>query len=628
MCGIAGFWDPALSEGEHKQRAKSVGASISHRGPDGEGLGLYPNVSLVHRRLSIIDVAGGAQPISNEDQKNHIVFNGEIYNYQPLRNELLKLGHKFVTKSDTEVVLHGYEEWGVKTLCEKLNGMFAFAIWDQEKQELVFARDPFGKKPLYYAQTESGFYFASEPRAIVPYLKNRKIHKPALEALFWTESVPDPLCIWEGVHRLKQGSVGVWNTRDRTWKTEAFWDALEVEARGHGAQLKINECLPIYQDCLRSAIERRLMSEVPLGVFLSGGVDSTLVTQGMVELLGPRKVHSFSIGFEHGSFDESKYSQEAARVLSTIHHHKIIEDKKLLADLPRIMDHLDEPLADYSFVPNYELAAMTKQHVTVALGGDGGDELMLGYPTFWAALASRYMTWMNPLWNSLSPFHSLLTRGEGYYPLARKVWTYFEGLDAPFLLRIQEWSAPVKRNLWNKLWINPSDQAPWERTIRELQDVVHADLPAWRKLRVWYLRHYHVNSILQKVDRASMASGLEVRAPILDRWSYEISAKFPYGALVQGSQGKVLLKKMLEKNFSSEFINRPKHGFAPPAEIWLKTELRQIMEEFLKDSESIFRPDILQDWWKKFLNGDGRYAKFFWTYFTFFWWRKRWNVSL
>src|SRR6266571_7949387 len=384
ICGVAGG-DPKRG-GELVQR---MCGSMVHRGPDDEGSIHLDGVTLGMRRLSIIDIEGGHQPMCNEDSTVWVVQNGEIYNHRELRDELLAGGHKFRTQSDTEVLVHGYEEWGER-MVERLNGMFAFALLDRRKASLMLARDRMGIKPLHYAVDGERLVFASELKALLQDPALRKgIDPVALDEYLAYEFVPSPRSIVRGVNKLRPGHTMSWSLADRRPAVRRYWaPELNLEpARGPG---NLDEECARLRDALREAVRKELISDVPVGVFLSGGIDSSAVTAIMTQLGGD--VKSFSAGFAEPSFDESMHARDVARHLGTDHHELTLEPAALLGLIPKLSLLLDEPLGDASIIPTYLLSAFTRQHVKVALGGDGGDELFAGYPTLQAhRLAGYYL---------------------------------------------------------------------------------------------------------------------------------------------------------------------------------------------------------------------------------------------
>src|SRR6266852_8729140 len=387
MCGICG-----VAGGDPSESQELVGRmcdAMVHRGPDDEGGIQLDGVTLGSRRLSIIDIAGGHQPIHNEDSTVWVIQNGEIYNHLELRKLLVSAGHVFTTQSDTEVLVHGYEQWG-ESMVERLNGMFAFALLDVRRRTLLLARDRVGIKPLHYAVDGDRLVFASELKALLrdPALR-RGVDPVALDEYLAYEFVPSPRSIVRGISKLRPGHTLTWSLADRSAKIRQYW-APELNVDLDGKSMDLDEECARMRDVLRESVRKELISDVPLGVFLSGGIDSSAVTAMMAQLGGD--VKSFSVGFAERSFDEAPYARQVARHLGTDHHELTLEPAMMLGLIPRLSTLLDEPLGDASIIPTYLLSAFTRQHVTVALGGDGGDELFAGYPTLQAhRLAGYYL---------------------------------------------------------------------------------------------------------------------------------------------------------------------------------------------------------------------------------------------
>src|SRR5213596_3197048 len=433
ICGVAGG-DPARG-GELVQR---MCGSMVHRGPDDEGSIHLDGVTLGMRRLSIIDIEGGHQPMANEDSTVWVVQNGEIYNHRQLREQLLAAGHRFATKSDTEVLVHGYEEWGERMI-ERLNGMFAFALFDRRKASLLLARDRMGIKPLHYAIDGERFVFASELKALLQDTALRKgIDPVALDEYLEYEFVPSPRSIVRGVNKLRPGHTLSWSLADRRPAVRRYW-APELNLERAGGPGNLDEECGRLRDALREAVRKELISDVPVGVFLSGGIDSSAVTAMMTQLGGD--VKSFSVGFAEPSFDESMHARDVARHLGTDHHELTLEPAALLGLIPKLSLLLDEPLGDASIIPTYLLSAFTRQHVKVALGGDGGDELFAGYPTLQAhRLAGYYLRAPRMLRRGLvEPLVRRLPVSRGNLSFDFRAKRFVSGADQPVAERHQRW---------------------------------------------------------------------------------------------------------------------------------------------------------------------------------------------
>ena len=635
MCGIAGF----VGRGD-QEILKKMTDSIRHRGPDDEGFLFLStnyeyttnsridtkdtkdtNIGLGFRRLSIIDLSTGHQPIFNEDKTIAIVFNGEIYNYLELKKDL-EPRHKFYTNTDTEVIVHLYEELGERVF-EKLNGMFAMAIWDSRNKKLILARDRLGKKPLYWTKNNEALVFGSELKALLAHPSvEREIDKSSLQKYFLYEYIPTPGTIFKNINRLEPGHFLVLEngkTRD-----EAFWDV----SFGH-SELSFNEALSELDARLSGAVQRRLMSDVPLGIFLSGGLDSSTIAY-YAQKNSAQKIKTFSIGFREKSYDESAYARMAAAALGTEHHEKILEAREALDLIPRIADFLDEPMSDYSVIPTYLLSRFTREHVTVALGGDGGDELLMGYPTFLAhRLAGVYQKHFRGLGlGALTAAAGLLPASFGDYTFEYKLKRFLSGLSEPLPIRQEMWLAAYSPDEIGQLFSDgamPKDallsgtMAHYNRVAGESND---------NQAIYLYLKQYLQDEILVKVDRASMASSLEVRAPFLDYTLVDFISSLPSKYKLHNLTPKFILKKLMAGKLPAEIINRKKKGFGVPLAMWLKDDLRGFMIDLLSrekiNREGFFRYPYIESLIKDHLSGRVDNRKKLWPLLVFEMWFDRW----
>jgi asparagine synthase (glutamine-hydrolysing) len=607
MCGIVGFLTLNSSEIPERQVLHGMRDILTHRGPDdlGEYVRPYdgkgPFLFFGHRRLSIIDLASGQQPLSNEDETVWIIFNGEIYNFKEIKQELNALGHRFRTDSDTEVIVHAYEEYGDECF-KRLNGMFAVGIWDNRKKQLVLARDRLGKKPLYYSILPGTFLFASEMKALMAYPRfpRRVSHLSLMKYLFY-EFIPSPHSIFENAMKLPAASCLIW--REGKIEIRKYWSPFETEEVEGFTEEEVESKIV---NLLRASVKRRLISDVPLGIFLSGGIDSSAIAAfAQKEVSG--KVKTFSIGFEDTSFDESKYASLAAGYLGTEHHEQTMTPEDMLAIVPELPDMLDEPMADASILPTYLLSKFTRQHVTVALGGDGGDELFAGYPTYLAhRLAGPYekiFGFLHPLAATLG---NLLPVSDENISFDFKVKKFLSGIGYPDGVR-------------NSVWLGSFPFSENERVLSEEirpqfnRDRLVEDISSYEKeyplkdqmtlLQYLDLRLYLQEAILVKVDRASMACSLEVRAPFLDHELVEFVMSLPSSMKLRGFTTKYILKKAVKDLLPREVVNRPKKGFGVPIAKWVKGPLKELFSDFLSPDrirrEGFLNPEyvnqLLQD---------------------------------
>jgi asparagine synthase (glutamine-hydrolysing) len=621
VCGICGVVDPSgpVDRGVLERMA----LALRHRGPDDDGYYLPdpethgPAVGLGFRRLSIIDVAGGAQPMANEDHSVWVVLNGEIYNFLELRGQLEAAGHVFSTRSDAEVIVHLYEDLGSKFV-ERLNGMFAIAVWDTKRGRLLLARDRLGEKPLYYSERGGLLLFASELKALLQHPAcPRELDLESLERYLAFEYVPSPYAIFEGVRKLPAGHRLVWE--DGRVSVEQYWDLSFEPETGRTEDELVDE----FRSRLREAVRSRLVSDVPLGAFLSGGVDSSAVVAFMSELLPAGRVKTFSIGFTERSFDESDHARRVARHFGTDHHEEVFTPAVMLDILPEVLGGLDEPFADASVVPTFLLSRFTRGTVTVALGGDGSDELLAGYPTFRAeAIARRYPVPRQVHERLVHPLAARLPVSTADFSFDFKVKRFLRGVMAPAAIRHQLWLGAFAPAEQRSLLASPPRCDPY-RDVRGLYDGAPAS--DWlNKLIYLYSKTYLQDDILVKVDRASMLSSLEVRAPFLDHRLVEFLGGVPPDLKLRGPKGKYLLKRAMGDGLPPGISGRRKKGFGIPVAEWFKTALREPLLDVLSPErlrrQGIFDPREVERLIRSHLDGSHDHRKQLWTLFVFQLW--------
>ena len=584
MCGIAGF----VSHDEHRDRREAhevlarMCRVISHRGPDDQGTFVNRRVALGMRRLSIIDLAGGHQPMSGCDDALTIIFNGEIYNFRELQEQLEKRGHQFKTQSDTEVIVHAYEEFGAGCV-NHLRGMFAFAIWDARKRELFIARDRAGKKPLYYAITSAGsFVFGSELKSLREYPEFRgEMNVEALDAYLTFGYVPDPLTIFRDVHKLPPGHYLTF--KDGRVRVEQYWDFPHEQPPRNSARSE-DDYLDELRTLLDEAVRVRLIADVPLGAFLSGGVDSSAVV-GLMARHTSQPVKTFSIGFREDSYDELKYTRVAAKHFQTDHHEFIVTpDVCAIAD--ELVWHFDEPFADSSAIPTYMVSKLAREHVKVVLSGDGGDELFAGY--------TRYATHRRRNRFSHVPHfirHGLMQTFSRRMPHAAIGRNFLyqiasDPLDC-YLEQISIFSRLNKPLLYTKDFQRQADSVALA-LFRDHASRVRSPEPLDALL---YLdsKTYLPGDILTKVDRMSMAASLEARAPFLDHKLIDFVARIPASLKLRGRETKYILKRAVQGLVPNEILARPKMGFGLPVREWINRELRERIHETLTSQSALGR---------------------------------------
>lgn len=567
MCGIVGF----IGEGDSDD-LKRMCDTLVHRGPDQEGMWIdLPNrVFLGHRRLSIIDLSTGNQPMQSSCGNYCVTFNGEIYNYQQLRSELKNKGYVFITQnSDTEVLLNGYKEWG-ENLPSKLNGMWSFAIFDKIKKQIFFSRDRFGKKPMFYTLQNKTFVFASELTAIkkIGHLQFSK-STLSLKKYFAYGYIPAPSTIYANIYKLPAGHNLLLQLNDLSYQIKRYWD-FDIEPFD---EIPVNAeekwCEEI-RYLLDQSVKRRLMSDVPLGVFLSGGIDSSSITY-YAQKNSTEKIRSFSIGFDDKTFDETYYSDRMAEILKTKHTNKLFSLDTALSLMPEIKDKLDEPMGDSSLLPTYLLCKITRPHVTVALGGDGADELFAGYDPF---LALKYAR----LYNALipKPLHIAIALVAGCLPTSHK------NMSLDFRIKRTLRGLSYNKKLWNSVWLgtlSPEEIGALFNEPIKIEEVYSEAITYWDackqkniidKTLQFYTKLYLQDDILVKIDRASMMNSLEVRAPYLDIDFVNLIRKIPYNYKVRNGRTKYILKKALEPILPKEILYRSKKGFGIPVGKWFK----------------------------------------------------------
>ncbi len=567
MCGIAG----ATGVGA-RELVEAMRDLLAHRGPDGKGIFSDHEIALGHRRLSIIDLSDAAsQPFASEDGALQIVFNGEIYDYVELREELRAKGRKFRSASDTEVILRGYEEWGERVL-ERLNGMFAIALYDARAKRLLLARDRAGEKPLHFGWYGDRFVFASELRAFSA-LGKLSPSPVGVARFLCYDYVPAPSSALQGFEKLAGGealSLDLETKKTRKWR---YWrPRFEPKLR-----VSPDEAKERLRAALTASVKIRLRSDVPLGVFLSGGVDSSTVA-GLARPL-VNELRTYAIGFEDRSYDESSYARRVAEHLGTRHTEEVVSEKVLLETLPRVLEHQDEPLADSSLLPTWLVSRLARREVTVVLGGDGGDELFMGYDPFKAWRAGKIWGALVPglAQKALEQAASLLPRSQERMSFEFRLKRFLRGAKAPAPVRLQAWLGSFTPDEVSGLLVPEVKDFLYEPTARAWED---AEGELDRQSAV-YLATYLQDGVLQKLDRATMAHALEARAPFLDPNLMALAFSFPDELKYRRFETKRVLKALARELVPPEVIDRPKQGFGVPLARWLSGPLLPLVESTL-----------------------------------------------
>jgi len=607
MCGIAGAaWNrPELVI--DRDVLTRMTTAIRHRGPDDAGFffsadqalpsqtlssqafsSSQTQCALGHRRLSVIDLSGGHQPLSNEEGTVWTIFNGEIYNYRELREELIANGHRFATSSDTEVIVHLYEELGPRCV-EKMRGMFAFAVWDQTRGRLLLARDRLGQKPLFYRAEAGRLLFASELKAILQVPGVPRVVRPESLDLYLTyQYVPHPVSIFEGFSKLPPAHVAIWESGTLT--VQRYWEA--PYAASPGPALPVEKWQKELRGTLTEAVRLRMRSDVPVGAFLSGGVDSTIIA-GLMQSLSERPIHTFSIGFQEKEYDERRFARMAAGHLKTEHHEYVVKPDAL-GILPRLIWHYDEPFSDSSAIPTMTLSEVTRKFVTVALSGDGGDELFAGYPRYQAVhLAGRFDRlpgWLKQIlglriWQQIPT--STTQRSAG-----RRIKRFIEALSQSPEQRYLRWIGIFDKQLRSQLYtpefrrtLNGFDSS--EFLLSAYASCPNRDFVT--RTTCVDVQTYLPCDILTKVDLASMSVALEARSPFLDHAVAELAARMPVELKFQPGHGKKILIETFSDLLPPEIQTRPKMGFGVPIDHWMRNEYRNLLGAVLLSEQALDR---------------------------------------
>ncbi|MBX6313386.1 MAG: asparagine synthase (glutamine-hydrolyzing) [Isosphaeraceae bacterium] len=624
MCGIAGFVN---RDGEAADRGilERMTATLAHRGPDGDGFYLDGPVALGHRRLAIIDLDGGAQPMANEDGSVWVTYNGELYNEPELRAGLIAQGHSYRTACDTESLVHLYEERGTD-FARHLNGMFALALWDRKRRRLILARDRMGQKPLFYAEMPGGgLVFGSEPKAVLAHpAVGRRLDPQGLARYLFYEYVPAPASIWLGLRKLPRSHVLVWEGGRIT--LARYWDSPRPIAAAADGDFETTA--ERFWGELRAAVGRHRRADVPLGVFLSGGVDSSSVAAALTELEPARGVHTFSIGFEDPSFDESQHARAVARHLGTDHHEQIFSVASVLELLPEVAGWLDEPFGDASILPTHLLSRFARSEVKVVLGGDGADELLAGYPTFAAERAARVFRRLpGPARQLAGVAVRQLPVDHGNFSFDFKLKQFLRGASEPEPLAHQRWLGSFSGPEIDRLLVARDGFDVEAEHLRRADGLAPGADPLTRSLWL-YQDTYLPEDILTKVDRASMACGLEVRAPFLDTQLVDLMQALPPSYKYGRGQTKRLLKRAAANRLPASILERPKKGFGIPVARWLRGPLANLLDELLGPRrlarQGLFRPEEVARRIQEHREGIRDHRKPLWTLLMFQLWYDHW----
>ena len=655
MCGLAGLIDPhgRLDAAGLGHIARDMADALRHRGPDDHGVWTddQAGVALGHRRLSIIDLsAAGHQPMVSHDGRYVIAYNGEIYNFQDLRTTLEGLGHSFRGHSDTEALLAAIVEWGPAEALVRCNGMFALALWDRHRRTLILARDRLGEKPLYFGWAGGAFLFASELKALRAYPGFAPdIDRGALALLLRHNYVPAPYTIHRGVYKLPPAAMlrltgDMWardpGLADLEARFEPYWSAREVAEAGTADPFRGSdeEAIEALDACLREAVASRMVADVPLGAFLSGGFDSSTVV-ALMQAQSSRAVRTFSIGFREAGYDEAQHAKAVANHLGTDHTELYVTPDEARAVIPRLPALYDEPFADSSQIPTFLVSQLARRHVTVSLSGDGGDELFGGY--------NRYF-WATDLWKGFGRIPAPARRGlaAGVSRLSPDTWQrIFDRLGPVLPAKLRQPRAGEKMHKLAGILGAHGREAlyygllsHWTSPVRVVRDsaepaTILTDPHRWAEVggftpRMMYLDMvtYLPDDILTKVDRASMAVSLEARVPLLDHRVVEFAWRLPLSLKVRDGQGKWALRRVLDRYVPRTLTERPKMGFGVPIDHWLRGPLRDWAEALLDENrlrrEGFFEPEPIRELWSEHLSGQGNWQYHLWDVLVFQAWHE------
>jgi asparagine synthase (glutamine-hydrolysing) len=580
MCGICGIVKFDNSDPVDQVVIERMTESLAHRGPDDAGYFVQGQVGLGHRRLSIIDLSGGRQPIFNEDRSAAIIFNGEIYNYRALAAVLSSAGHIFKTRSDTETILHAYEEYGDDCV-DQLRGMFGFAIWDRGKRRLLLARDRLGVKPIYYYRNDCFLAFASEIKSLLEVESiPREVDPESLDMYLSLRYVPGPRTMFKNIFRLQPGHILV--ADDSGVRTTKYWDITYPDAEPRSPEYLLER----FRELLEESVRMRLISEVPLGVFLSGGLDSSTILATMSAINGGEKVKTFSVGYEalgaeEEAANEFDYARLAACSFASEHHEYRLDAKGFAEFVPELVRFLDEPLADPSCIPLYFISKLAREHITVVLSGEGADEILAGYGIYGRMLALNRIYGGSGALRGLAPWIARLTPSER---LRHYVRMCGEPLETRYRGVSRGFSAEGKLRLIGADRMQRSEQRLQEifgGYFNAVQDASPLDQMLYVDAKVWL-----PDDLLIKADKMTMANGLELRVPFLDHKMVEFAATLPNASKAGGRGGKTLLRQAMRGILPDAIIDRPKMGFPIPIGSWLRTSLRQFTRDHLLAPDS------------------------------------------
>lgn len=623
MCGICGIVASGNDRRIDEKTLHAMTRAITHRGPDDDGFFVEGQVGLGMRRLSIIDLVTGDQPVSNEDDSIWVVFNGEIYNFKDLYADFSSKGHKFSTHSDTEVIVHAYEEYGVHCP-EYFNGMFAFALWDASNKRFLLARDHLGIKPLYYWLGDEGLIFGSELKSIILHpAVEREVDLEALDQFLTLEYIPTPRTIFKNIYKLPAGHRLIY--QDGQHQIEKYWDIPDFETPRD--EKTVQETLI---ELIDEAVKMQLMSDVPLGAFLSGGIDSSSVVAAMSKS-SSTPVKTFSIGFDDATYNELPYARAVAKQYETEHTEQIL-DPNIVDLVEKLVPHLDEPFGDFSIFPTYLVSEVAREQVKVVLSGDGGDEIFGGYDTYVAQSMDRYYHYLpGKLRHSMLP--GLMARvppRPEKKGVINKTKRFIEGAALPSSLQHTRWMMFISDDDREKLYRPEVGASLNGSSTAELIEGYFDTKTHWNPLAQQQyvdIKTYLVDDILTKVDRMSMAVSLEARVPLLDYRIVEFAVNLPAEMKISQGETKHIFKKAMSERLPHDVLYKPKQGFSIPIKHWLRDSLKPMMTDLLSPQtirqRGYFNDDCVSGWVEEHLDGVQNHSHRLWALMVFEIWNQQ-----
>ena len=641
MCGICGQINQSTNLVVDRNQIERMSSKLMHRGPDGSGYYSVAGIGLAHRRLSILDTSNHAsQPMVDKDTDVVITYNGEIYNYIEIRERLRRKGHSFSSTGDTEVLLKAYLEWGHEIL-HIINGMFAFVIFDPRINEVFCARDPFGQKPFFYTHNSRKFIFSSELTSLLSHSGvPKKLDREAISEYLMYESFVAPQTPIKHIKKLPAGFALTYKRDGDDLQIWKYWHSNSNQSL-HFNNSPNNDDIEKLAHVLRDSVARHLRSDVPLGIYLSGGIDSSLMTLLASDILGGENIHTFTIGSSENSFDESDIARRTAKILGTNHHELLITPEDSLNSISDVLNSMDEPLADPGLIAISQVAKFASNYVKVTISGDGGDELFCGYPTFHKWKLSNLLSNLpkNLIKNYLVPLVGQLPAQDKYMGLFYKTQIFTRGIGSPKEIRNSRWLASFLPHEIKKLMVDGDsllslapDNSGFKNIYKHVTNIhlEHSDLDDISKLSMEYQYSYLTNIICNHTDKANMQYSLEARSPYLDVIASQYINNLPNSWKLHNGNGKYVLRQYLQKRLGSYVASKKKQGFTVPLALWFKNELKEfcldnLSEESISDS-GVFNYDYVHKLYQDHISGKENNYKKIWTILTFITWQKKVNI--